>query len=314
MNRNRVVMYKQSSGYSLTFANLSLDGLLRTLQTYSVLCKIRISVFATLSASTGFILSGTGINVTFFITVAGVFLLACGASSLNQYQERWTDAKMERTNNRPVPSGEVSAAHALKLSCVLVISGILILSCSGDLRIAGLGMFAVIWYNGFYTVLKKYTAFAALPGALVGAVPPAIGWLAGGATLSDYRLLAVSFFFFIWQVPHFWLLLLANRNDYEKSGMPVMSRIFSFNQMTRLTVVWMTAASVSCLLMPLYGVLNAGISSAALLFVTIWFLHKGFSLFQGKGSSEACRKAFGAINLYMFFIMLVLNTDLLLFT
>lgn len=313
MNRNRVVMYRQSSGYSLTFGNLSFDGLLRALQMYFVLCKIRISVFTTLSASTGFILSGTAINVTYLIVVAGVFLLACGASALNQYQERWADEKMERTKKRPLPSGEVRATHALQLSCLLIISGLLTLSCSGDLLIAGLGLFAVIWYNGIYTFLKKLTAFAALPGALVGAVPPAIGWAAGGASLSDHRLLAVSFFFFMWQVPHFWLLLLANGNDYEKAELPVMSRIFTVRQMTRLTFVWMAAASVSSLLIPVYGVLNSGVASVTLLLVTLWFLCKEINLFQGQGSSEAYRKAFGAINVYMFLIMLVLNTDLLLF-
>jgi hypothetical protein len=86
----------------------------------------------------------------------------------------------------------------------------------------------VLWYNGVYTFLKRKSPFAAIPGAVIGAIPPAIGWICGKGALSfDPQILALSFFFFIWQVPHFWLLLLNFGRDYEKAGFPSLTRIFN---------------------------------------------------------------------------------------
>ena len=198
-----------------------------SLKSYLTLFRATISIFAAASAATGYFLAPHR-QITGVFPVAGaVFLLACGASALNQYQERYIDARMERTRTRPLPSGSITASHALSLSCALVLAGLASLAYACGTKAALLGLFALLWYNGIYTHLKKRTAFAAVPGAVVGMVPPAIGWVSAGGALLDPRLAAICFLFFLWQVPHFWLLLLIHGEEYEQAGLPSLTGVMS---------------------------------------------------------------------------------------
>ena len=194
------------------------------------LTKIKITSFVTLTTVFGFILASNSINEKIILPTIGVLLLACGAAVINHIQERKTDALMERTKNRPLPSGKVKPITASFIALVLLILGSIFLSLTAGFIALGLGLFNLIWYNVIYTPLKKKTAFAIIPGSLVGAIPPAIGWVAGGGSLSDPRIAFISFFFFIWQIPHFWLLLFIFGKDYEKAGLPSLTKIFNLDQ------------------------------------------------------------------------------------
>ncbi|OGP98915.1 MAG: hypothetical protein A2026_07640, partial [Deltaproteobacteria bacterium RBG_19FT_COMBO_46_12] len=206
------------------------------------LTKVKISLFTTLSTSAGFILTGQGLSQEMILPVLGVLFLASGSCALNQYQERWQDQRMERTQGRPLPSKKLSPFTALKISIGLLLFGSILLYVGAPGSALALGLFAVFWYNGVYTLLKRKSAFAAVPGALVGAIPPVIGWISGKGFFSlDPQILAVSFFFFIWQVPHFWLFLLIFDRDYEKAGLPSLTKIFTSAQLRRITFVWILA-------------------------------------------------------------------------
>jgi len=112
----------------------------------------------------------------------GVFLLACGSCALNQYQERRPDKLMDRTRNRPLPSGKLRHGICLLISMSSMLTGVTILAYGPGLIALGLGIFAVLWYNGIYTFLKQKTAFATIPGALIGAIPlPWVGFQRGKA-------------------------------------------------------------------------------------------------------------------------------------
>ena len=198
-----------------------------SLKTYFTLCRATIAIFAAASAATGYLLAPHRQITGVFPAAGAVFLLACGASALNQYQEQDIDEKMERTRTRPLPSGSIAASHALALSCALVLAGLALLVHACGVKAALLGLFALLWYNGIYTHLKKMTAFAAVPGAAVGMVPPAIGWVSAGGAVLDPRIAAICFLFFLWQVPHFWLLLLNNGEEYEQAGLPSLTRVMS---------------------------------------------------------------------------------------
>ncbi|HYA87536.1 MAG TPA: protoheme IX farnesyltransferase, partial [Nitrospirota bacterium] len=193
-------------------------------KSHLILCRVHISLFAACSAATGFFLFSYHRISDVLLTGTAVFLLACSASALNQYQERDIDAKMERTRLRPLPAGTVTPAQALCLCAVLLMSGLFLLVCAGSTQALVLGLIAVLWYNGVYTYLKRVTAFASVPGALVGIIPPAIGWVAAGGAISDGRLTAICFLFFLWQVPHFWLLVLNHGEQYERAGLPSLTR------------------------------------------------------------------------------------------
>jgi len=277
------------------------------LQSYLELFKIRIALFAALSAATGSILATAAVTAGTFISTAGVFFLACGAGALNQFQERESDALMPRTLSRPIPSGRIKPAGALTAAAFLFIAGVLILSLTGYLIVSGLGIFAVLWYNLVYTCLKKITAFAAVPGAVTGAIPPAIGWVTGGGSLSDVRLAAICFFFFMWQVPHFWLLLLSHVDDFRKAHAPSLSKVFRREQLIKITAVWMSAAAVSSLFIPFYGVTVSDTVAIMLISGAGWLAWSSVMLYMHKERKSVCEDAFRSINIYIVVIMLLLN-------
>ena len=167
------------------------------------LTKFRISLFACLSASAGFILAKGEISREIVFPAVGILFLACGCCALNQYQERKIDGTMERTKTRPLPSGKLHGLTALGVASALILSGCLILFYGTNRVALGLGLFALLWYNGVYTYLKQRTAFAAIPGALVGVIPPLLGWVSGGGSLLDPRIGVIAFFFFYLANPPF---------------------------------------------------------------------------------------------------------------
>ncbi len=276
---------------------------------YLGLCKINLSFFSTLSAATGFILAKTHLTAGIFIPITGVFLLACGSCVLNQYQERITDALMERTKNRPLPSGKIKPLHALYFSLVLLLSGSLILLFAGSLPIFLLGISAVILYNGVYTYLKRKTAFASVPCAVIGAIPPAIGWVAGGGKFPNHQILSVCFLFFIWQITHFWFLFLSHGADYEKAGFPSLTQLFSGKQLERIVFIWILSTAVTSLLTPLYGLITSPAVNFVLIVVTSWLVWNGVKLVRDSGSKLAYHFAFNKINIYILVVMVLLSLD-----
>lgn len=276
------------------------------------LTKLRISLFATLSTSLGFILARQGLSTEILGPIIGTFFLACGSCALNQYQERKNDQWMKRTQGRPLPSERLRPVTALKISLGFLLGGAFILMVGTNGTALGLGVFAVFWYNGIYTPLKRKTAFAAIPGALIGTIPPVLGWVSGGGHLFDPQVLAVAFFFFIWQVPHFWLLLLNFGKDYEKAGFPSLTRIFTSPQLRRITFTWVFATAVSCLMIPLFGLVNFYAVQVSLLIAGIWLVWKAFMLLRSHHSEFSLRPTFNSINAYVLLVMFLLTLDHLL--
>ena len=125
-------------------------------------------------------MTGT-ITLPMFLPLLGIFLLASGASALNQYQEWPYDERMERTRRRPVPSRRISTAEASRISMICIVGGMVVLLYYAPPVSFILGFFNLVWYNGFYTWLKRKTAFAVVPGALTGVIPILMGWKIGRA-------------------------------------------------------------------------------------------------------------------------------------
>jgi len=271
--------------------------------------KIKISLLATLSTVTGYLLATGKITTHILVPSAAVFLLACGSCALNQYQEREIYPWMERTKSRPIPSGRLNPQTVLWISIGLILSGALVLFLgAGDLALA-LGLFAVLWYNLIYTPLKQKTAFAAVPGALVGAIPPVLGWVAGGGKIFDPRIGGVALFFFIWQIPHFWLLLLDSSKDYENAGLPSITQFFSTRQIKRIVFIWLLSTGVSALTFPSFGLVNFRSVYLFLLVATSWFLWGTFHFFSSCHRVSNFRIAFMKLNAYALAVLLLLSID-----
>jgi len=268
------------------------------------LSKFRISFLATLSSATGFLIASGKISEELFFLTTGVFILACGSCALNQYQERKTDMLMERTRFRPIPSGRISPCFALFFSILLILTGSLLLLFGTNFFSFCLSVFTFFWYNMVYTPLKRKSSFATIPGAFAGAFTPAIGWLAGGRNVFEPGIFGIIFFLFIWQVPHFWLIFLTHRKDYEKSGLPVLTMIFTEEQVIRITFIWVLATAVTCLLLPLFLV-NFYIVNFSLFFLTLWLTVNAFKMLLGQKKEIL----FACINIYAFLVISLIFLD-----
>ncbi len=277
-----------------------------TVRSYLGLCKATISLFASLSAAAGLLLADDPPGATLPAVITGVILLACGACALNHYQERTTDALMPRTAGRPIPSGRIQPIAALRFSLVLIGSGAAALLSTGAWTATLLGLAAILWYNGFYTWLKARNAFAAIPGALVGAIPPAIGWTAGGGCF-DARLASLCFFFFMWQVPHFLIHQQAFGKEYERIHLPSLTTVFTGAQLDRLTFQWLLAAAVSLQLFISYGLIQSSLVHISLLAVSLWPAARGASLMIKRRPSYS--GIFMSTNYFMLAAMLLIVAD-----
>ncbi len=271
--------------------------------------KLRITIFVTITTMFGYIAAVNTIDAGIILPTIGILLLACGSAALNHYQERKTDAMMDRTKNRPIPSGKISASSVLKISLALVAAGSILLLIGSGVVALSFGLLNLIWYNGVYTPLKKISPLAIIPGSLVGAIPPIVGWVAGGGYLFDPQIILISFFFFIWQIPHFWLLLMILDKDYQKAGFPTLTEIFNRQQLGRITFIWIIATGVTGLLIPLFQISHNEFINYSLLIAAFWLAFKSINLLQQTQEVTAFRFAFRSINYFALFVVLVVSID-----
>jgi protoheme IX farnesyltransferase len=192
---------------------------------------------------------------------------------------------------------------------ILVSVGFVILTLSGGILAGSLSLLNIVWYNGIYTPLKKKTPLAIIPGSMVGAIPPAVGWVSAGGELSDPKIIILSFFFFIWQIPHFWLLLSVLAKDYENAGFPTFSKLFSQAQFSRIIFMWIAATVISVLLIPLFGIVRNPIINIAMLAAGIWLTYNAAKLLKPNNDKIVFRFAFRQINIFAIIIVLLLSID-----
>ncbi|MEW6651981.1 MAG: protoheme IX farnesyltransferase [Bacteroidota bacterium] len=274
--------------------------------------KVRITFFVSLTTSLGYIMFSGRIDLGIILPTIGIFLIASGSSCINHFQEQKFDAVMERTKNRPLPSGRIDSLFALLLGINIVLAGSLVLYYSSNLESLMLGWLAVFWYNAFYTPLKRKFALAIIPGALIGSIPPIIGWTAAGGNPLDTKILIVALFFFIWQVPHFWLLLLLHSKDYEQAGFPTLTKLFSSLQVSRITFVWIVALAFSSILIPLTNISSQPFTPVLLFLLALWLIFESRGILTTYIEKVILRKAFIRINIFVLLVVLLISLDKLI--
>ncbi len=277
-------------------------------QTLISLTKPIITLSVSFSALTGFILFAGSFSDGWLPLYLGVLLIAAGSSALNQVQEAGPDKLMDRTRNRPVPSGNISAKGALVWALLLAVSGAIGLWLTTNPAATLLAIITLLWYNGIYTPLKRITPWAILPGALVGAIPPAIGWAAAGGALNHPHIIFLAFFFFIGQIPHFWLILLRHGQDYEKAGFPSITQKFSHSQISRLTFTWTLATALTAILLPFFGIIQSTHSYLAIVLLSL-ALVISFIRWWGIKKRKQMNRAFMLMNMYFLFMMIIIILD-----
>jgi len=205
---------------------------------FIVLTKFVLSFAVSLSALFAYIMAKGEIGADMFVATFAVLLVGMGVSTLNQVQEYKEDALMERTKNRPIASGKWSPRTAIIIAAVLITTSLVIIYDLLGFIGVDLFLFSFLWYNFFYTPLKKKSALAVVPGAILGVIPPAIGWLTAGHSLAEPEFFALGLFYFVWQIPHFWLLVMLHYGDYAGAGYPTAMRLFGKISLQRLTYFW----------------------------------------------------------------------------
>jgi protoheme IX farnesyltransferase len=278
---------------------------------FLILGKASISSSVALTTATGYILSQRDINLPVIFPVIGVYLLAMSASIINQIIEMRADSLMSRTQVRPLVNKSVSVTNASIISSILGLSGFTILLIFNGLIPALLGLFTLVWYNAVYTPLKYHTAFAAFPGGLTGAIPPVIGWVAGGGEILHPCAIALATFLFIGQIPHFWLILLKFGEEYHIAGIKTITQTFSTIQIKRLILVWILATALAGILLAFFLFINHLsifyiihlLSLSLVLYFILWFI---------KSHNRVFKSAFLLINLYYLLVMLLLIIDVVI--
>lgn len=257
------------------------------------------------------VLAAGELSTTMLWPVAGIFLLACGASAYNQYQEWPYDEKMERTRRRPIPSRRVSPAEGVRIALIGIAGGFMILMYHTNWICFLLGILNLVWYNGIYTWLKRKTAFAVVPGALTGVIPILMGWSAMEGNLADNRVLFLAFFIFIWQMPHFWILTLKYGHEYRIAGFPVLNDLFSDIWIKAIVMMWLISSSGASILLVFFKIIQLPLIGYGIMVTNILLLSLlAWQLFIA--SKMRYRLIFIAANLFMLIVMLSLIADRLI--
>lgn len=271
--------------------------------------RLGVSLAVSFSAITGYIVATSFIDLKIVSVFLGVFFLAGGASALNQYQERNIDQLMSRTKSRPIPAKKITKTTGLILSIGLCLTGFSILLIKTGTVPALLGLLNIVWYNGLYTYLKKKTVFAVVPGSLTGVTPVLIGWSASGAYLHSPEIIFISFFIYMWQIPHFWLLLIKNAEDYRKAGLGTFDNLLSENQVKRILFMWILSTSLTSLLLAYFGVIQSTLLFLILVVLNIIISLSFYQILFKNEQKLAFKKAFISINAFMFIVFGLLIID-----
>ncbi len=216
------------------------------------LTKPRIALLVLFTVAIGAMLASPDVPDPLLLinTLAGTALVAAGASALNQLLERRTDARMRRTENRPLPAGRLQPAEVLAFGVALSVLGVLwlALSCRHPLAPA-IAALTNVCYVFVYTPLKGRTTLNTLVGAVPGALPPVIGWTSVTGTL-DLPALVIFLVVFLWQVPHFLAIAWMYRDEYARAGLKMLPVVDADGTMTARQMLLYCVALIPVSLLP----------------------------------------------------------------
>ena len=213
--------------------------------------KPRITLMVLVTAALGAVLARQGMPrlPVLSLLLLGTGLVAAGASALNQVLERDADALMDRTANRPLPTGRIGAAPATLFAVTLASAGTVFLVVGTNLLTAGVGLASLLSYVFVYTPLKRRTSLSTVVGAVPGALPPVMGWTAITGSL-DLGAAVLFGILFLWQLPHFLAIAWLCRRDYAAAGFPMLPVVEPDGRSTGRQASLYAAALVPVSLLP----------------------------------------------------------------
>ena len=283
------------------------------IRNYLQLSKLTIMLPVSLSGFTGYFIFNPHFSIKLILVSIGILLMAISASALNQIQEATLDSKMERTLNRPIPDGRIKINNAIIFTICALFAGTYIIYSSGNLLAALIGLFTGLWYNVIYTYLKRITAFAVFPGAITGALPPLIGWIAAGGGILDKPVIFIEFLFFTGQIPHFWLLIVRYGEEYNKAGIPALTNVLSKDQINRLTFTWVLTSVIAAMFLCYFEIIRSGLVIGILLAASVFLIWKFSALVKSGALNKNYTKYSTLLDLYFLLVLILLISDRIIY-
>jgi protoheme IX farnesyltransferase len=242
------------------------DLVIAVIRDYITLTKPRIiSLLLVTTVTTMFVANPDVALATILWTMLGGYLAAGGAGAINHYIDRDRDARMARTRSRPLVSGRIEPIHGLVFGTVLGVVSFLQLWTTVNLLAAALAMAGLLGYVFIYTLwLKPLTPQNIVIGGAAGAMPPLVGWAAAAGSLSWEALWPFAIVF-LWTPPHFWALSLLIKDDYARTGVPMLP-VVKGDETTRKQILVYAVITVLVSLGPVFtGLLGPIYFAAAVL-------------------------------------------------
>ena len=280
-----------------------------TIKNYYELCKPNVVLMMLITALVGSLLASKTLAPLSLIAFAmlGIALCASSAAAINQIIDRKTDANMNRTENRPIPQGEVSPVNASIFAFILGSLGAAILVIYVNTLTALLTLASLIGYAFVYTVyLKRATPQNIVIGGLAGAAPPLLGWTAVTNSIDPNSLLLVLIIF-AWTPPHFWALAIHRKEDYAKENIPMLPVTHGV-QFTTLQIILYTIILILVSLLPFVVMMSGILYFISALILGVIFLYYAVRLyFEEDNASAFPTFVYSIYYIYLIFAALLID-------
>jgi len=243
---------------------------------YLALTKPRITWLILMSTGVGYFFGAKGgwHLLTLLHTIIGTGLIASGTAALNQWYEREADAKMKRTQARPLPAGRLDAGKALAFAIFISTAGFVELFFGVNALTALLGLFTLLSYLFIYTPLKQRSPHSTTIGAIPGAMPPLIGYAAASGTLT-WEAWVLFAILFLWQFPHFYAIAWMYREDYERAGIRMLPVVEPDGESTARRILLYSLVLIPISLVPKFLAMTGNFYLFGALALGMLFLYAG---------------------------------------
>lgn len=268
--------------------------MIENIKLFFEITKFRLSLLVALSSVFGFFISSSNVDINdVFILLVGGYLISSSSVINNQILEKDLDKMMNRTNKRPIPTGRISVYKSVIMSIFSMIIGLFLISFYLNIYSALLSFISLILYSFVYTPMKKIGPIAVFIGAIPGALPPLIGWVAstGQVTLEAIIIFSIQF---IWQFPHFWAIAWMYDDDYKKVGFKLLPNNGEKNLKTAVNIMIYTLFLIPLGLLPTIFGITGIISGAVAVFLAIIFLAQTFKLINDYSRESAVKVMFSS--------------------
>jgi len=276
---------------------------------YLDLTKPRLSLLSVLTALVGYLATLPPSNpAKLFFVLLGTSLAAGGVAALNQWLESDTDAQMQRTADRPIPSGKIASGSAFVVGALMCIASLFLLFAKVNLPACLFTLLTIFAYLGWYTPAKRWSIWSTEIGALAGAFPPLIGWAAGEGRVTTLGWILFGILFF-WQIPHFMAIAWIYRRDYSVVHFPMLPVRDEAGGKAAAWSLFNTFALVAVSLLPVYLGFASWAYGLAAAIGGAWFVWRAIVFLRADGRDVAARKLFRCSIAYLPLVLGALVAD-----